>query len=285
MSNIVISILVVLYNTPIRDSSTIKSIVKSVFELKNRNASYNLLLWDNSLTSSSEDVVRSLCNEMLNHGVYTSYKHCPENKPLSEVYNNFIFTYKDASDYLMIFDQDSSFNSKFFNSVDDVLRIHRPDLLLPIIKHNKHIVSPSKIYYIKGRYFKSPPYGNISSKYLSAINSGMVIASCYLSRTEFKYDNRLKNYCTDDYFMRKFRKNKGVAFVLDYFFEHDLSLSTLNENSTDLKRRYNELINGREIVYSENYMEWMLVKVYFYFHRVYMTLRYKDLSYLRGESV
>lgn len=282
MNNITISILVVLYNTSIRDSSTIKSIIKSVLKLKSRNASYNLLLWDNSYSSSSEDVVRLFCNEMLQNGVYASYKHSPENKPLSEVYNNFISTYKDISDYLMIFDQDSSFTSEFFNSVDDVLRVYRPDLILPIIKHKKHIVSPSKIYYIKGRYFKSPPCGNISSQHLSAINSGMVIASCYLSKTKFKYDNRLKNYCTDDYFMKQFRKNKGVVFVLDYVFEHDLSLSTLNENSTALKQRYNELINGREIVYSDNLMGWILIKIYFYFHRIYMSLRYKDLSYLRG---
>ncbi|MDY4376085.1 glycosyltransferase family protein [Pectobacterium carotovorum] len=281
MSNIVISILVVLYNTPIRDSSTVKSVIKSVLELKNRNASYNLLLWDNSHASSSENVVRSFCNEMLNNGVYVSYKHCPENKPLSEVYNNFICTYKEVSDYLMIFDQDSSFTSNFFNLVEDALSVYRPDLLLPIIKHKNNIVSPSKIYYIKGRYFKYPPCGNISPQYLSAINSGMVIASCYLSKTKFKYDNRLKNYCTDDYFMRQFRKNKGVVFVLDYVFEHDLSLSTLNENSTDLKRRYNELINGREVVYNDNLIEWILIKVYFYFHRIYMALRYKDLSYLR----
>lgn len=208
------------------------------------------------------------------------YHHDASNKPLSYVYNSLLELCVD-DDYLVILDQDSIFNSDFINELISVIRNNKPELILPVINFKDTIVSPSIIHYIKGSYFNNAPYGYTEIKYLSAINSGMIISLDYIRRTGFRYHKDLMNYCTDDYFMREFRKKGLSVFVLNYRFEHDLSLSTLNDNSDSLKQRYQLMKQGRYIVYSDNIIDWVAIRAYFLMHKVYLAIRYKDKDYLK----
>lgn len=99
----------------------------------------------------------------------------------------------------MLLDQDSIFGPEYFQEFYNAEKRSNVDLFLPKIMHKGRIISPTKIYYAKGFYYKEIASGFISSKKLGAINSGMIISSKYLIRTRFSYDIRLGNYCTDDF--------------------------------------------------------------------------------------
>ncbi|MED9686934.1 hypothetical protein RCN26_11630, partial [Escherichia marmotae] len=175
----------------------------------------------------------------------------------------------------------SEFDRGYIEEIINVALEQSPELMLPIIYFKNKIVSPSKINYIKGNYYKCIPRGRINAKKISAINSGMVISLHYIKKIGFEYNKYLKNYCTDDYFMRQFRKFGNYAYILNYSFKHDLSLSTLNDNSEILKERYKLMKEGRYIVYSENRFDKIAIRVYFSIHKLYMAFKYKDISYLK----
>ncbi len=263
--------LIVLYKQKIVESSTLKSFSKIILP---KGLNIKLLIWDNSPNS------QALTNETLSFNYPVEYKHCPDNFPLSKVYNVFFQENINENDYLCIMDQDSKFEVELINEISLVVNTSNPMLLLPKIFHNKVLVSPSRIYWMKGRYIKELSKGFVSSKNMSAINSGMIINSEYLRKNNFSYDARLLNYCTDDYFMKVYRQNCPDLYVLNYKMEHDLSLSTLNHNSSVLKERYKQMLYGRMVVHSDNIFNLMFLRVYMTIHKIYMSLKYRDIEYI-----
>jgi GT2 family glycosyltransferase len=273
-----IKLLVVLYEQTLDISETIFSIRK-IFSNAFIEANFELFLWDNSPSSQNLQDIDSFRKECIGL-CEVRYYHDASNKPLSHVYNAVLDLY-EKDDYLLILDQDSSFDRGFIDEFLSVISETSPELILPVISFKETIVSPSIIHYIKGHYFQDTPCGYTDLKHLSAINSGMIISLEYIRRTGFRYHKNLMNYCTDDYFMRGFRKNGLSVFVLKYKFDHDLSLSTLNNNSSSLKHRYKLMKQGRYIVYSDNIIDWLAIRIYFLMHKIYMAIKYKDKDYLK----
>ncbi|EMC4393450.1 TPA: glycosyltransferase, partial [Cronobacter sakazakii] len=256
-----IKIVVVLYKISPLECSTISSLIDCFTSENLTNYFFDIVLWDNSPLSCSENTLNAL-KALFTENVEFDYIHTPENLPLSKIYNNIIDSSLLDSDYLILLDQDSRFGSDYICEACSIMSKKKYHLILPLIYHRFTLVSPNKYYFLKGFYFSSPPAGEIQSKQLNAINSGMIIAIEYLKSTAFRYDERLKNYCTDDYFMKMYRQNRASVYILKSGFNHDLSLSTLNENSSKLKERYKLMIEGREIVYSNNIFELMIIKLY-----------------------
>lgn len=278
MKNIV---LVVLYNEIITKSETFKALVSS-FERKDaRVKDYRVVFWDNSNKDYNKNYIGNAQLTLENLGLESVYIETPDNIALSKIYNTIIEQSTDE-DYLMIFDQDSSFNGDYFNVFEESIKQTLPDIILPVVTFKNKIVSPTKIIYLKGFYYDTPPKGLVSNKHISAINSGMIISLNFIKKNNFRYNNKLRNYCTDDDIMKFVRNKDATVFVMDYSFEHDLSLSTLNSNSESLRTRYNEMINSKKIVYSNSIFEKSFVALYFGLHRFYMCLRFRDLKYLKG---
>lgn len=272
-----ITFLIVIYKTELSDSNTILSILKSLHLL--HDLTVQIKIWDNSPYPQPNNTIEWLHNMVEPHGVIADYINTPENIPLSKVYNTFFDECKSSCDYLVLLDQDSFFAEKFIELLFDCIKNNNYSLILPSIRYKGKIVSPSKAFFMKGFYFDKQPLGVLHGVNISAINSGMCISSDYLRRRNFKYDERLGNYCTDDFFMREYCRNSEDIYVLDYTFEHELSLSTLNNSSDELKKRYALMLAGKKIVYSESWIKKMMVGVYCFFHRIYMVLKYKDLDY------
>ncbi|MCS5449769.1 glycosyltransferase [Enterobacter huaxiensis] len=267
-----------LYKESIHTSETLQSI-KNIFSKRFENANFGLYIWDNSPNAQSLDDIYSLKETCI--GLKDlEYNHDSSNKSLSYVYNEALDLFLEQ-DYLVILDQDSKFKEDYINEFLSVVEDFQYDLILPVIKFKDTIVSPTKINYIKGSYYKYAPYGKIEPSRISAINSGMIISLPYVKRIGFRYDKNLKNYCTDDYFMLNFRRFGGALYVLNYNFSHDLSLSTLNENSLSLRERYKLMKEGRYIVYSSNIIDKCMIRMYFFIHKIYMAIKYKDKEYLK----
>ncbi|MBB6114516.1 hypothetical protein F4826_001394 [Rahnella inusitata] len=274
-------ILVVLYNEIITECETFRAILSSFESKGERKKDYRVVFWDNSIKHYNKAYIKNAQQALERLGLESVYIETPENIALSKIYNTIIDQSTDE-DYLMIFDQDSSFDGVYFNTFEKSIKNNLPNIILPVVTFKNKIVSPTKILYLKGFYYDIPPKGLISSKHISAINSGMIISLNFIKKYNFRYNNKLKNYCTDDDIMKFVRNKNGTVFVMDYSFEHDLSLSTLNSNSDSLRIRYNEMIKSKKIVYSSSIFEKVFVALYFSMHRCYMCLRFRDLKYLKG---
>lgn len=275
-------ILVVLYNEIITKTHSFISLVKA-FENSAHNAeSYEILFWDNSKANVNEEHVTEAVSTLTRLGLTATYINTPENLALSRLYNRVIARYQNEKDYLFVLDQDSEFDNGYFSAFEGTISQHTPDVILPVVKFKEQIVSPTKVLYLKGFYYDRAPAGFINSGTASAINSGMIIALSYIRKYGYRYNEQLRNYCTDDDIMQFVRKTKGSVFVMDYSFEHDLSLCTLNANSDSLRARYNEMVRSKKILHSRNIFESAFVNAYFFAHRTYMALKYKDMKYFKG---
>jgi len=210
------------------------------------------------------------------------YKHCPNNLPLSKVYNQIINSYKKYNyNFLILLDQDSNFKKQFFVKLQESFNTNvNIKLFLPIIKYKNKIVSPTKKYFLKGFYFKGKPYGIIEAKNISAINSGMIISFEFLKNSYSGYNEELMFYGTDDYFMREYCTNENELFILDYEFEHDLTLSTLNEDSNQLLNSYHQMLEAWKVLYSKSSLKY-IVYIYTIIHSSYTSLKYKNIRFLK----
>ncbi|EFE23634.1 hypothetical protein EDWATA_01323 [Edwardsiella tarda ATCC 23685] len=277
-----IVILIVLYKQKIIDSRSYQSLQKILNEESLLWSNYELVFWDNSPAEVNQKYIEKIKKNMQIHGLLMKYINTPQNIALSEIYNTTLDIYEKTANYLCIFDQDSIFGSDYLHAFNKAIKSCEYDILLPLVKFKEKFVSPTKIYYLKGFYFDSPPNGAISIRNLSAINSGMIISLKFTLKHHYRYNNKIRNYCTDDNIMMFMRKNNAKVFILDYIMEHDLSFCTLNDNSDSLRYRYIEMLKAKKILYSRNIFERMLVGIYFTIHKIYMAIKYKEIKYFKG---
>ncbi|AHJ73332.3 glycosyltransferase family protein [Kosakonia sacchari] len=275
------SLLVIIYNERILETPTFLSLKMSLSRLHASRHQYNLIFWDNSPTEHQQSDIGEVTSIFSALNVTTEYHHTPQNLPLSQIYNSVLDKVEESDDFLILFDQDSTFDVGYFNELESSTELKRqPEIILPIIYYKNTVISPTKIFFIKGSYFDHEPIGYISSE-ISAINSGMIISLAFIRRSGFRYNPKLRNYCTDDAIMKYARDFSAVIYVMDYSFTHDLTLSTLNCNSEKLRTRYNEMVQSKKIVFGKNIGVRVFLHVYYFAHRAYMCIKYKDLRYMK----
>lgn len=274
-----IVLVVVVYKTNIMDCKTLVSMKNSYAKFNGDCLKADLVIWDNSPSKEKYSDLVNVANGFFGEvGVY--YKNTPENHPLSYVYNSIIEEYSNECNYVAFFDQDSEISDNYFNALDDVLKQEsRADLYLPKIYHDGHLVSPSWVFLWFGRYYKDVPIGWMDNKNLSAINSGMILSTKFVIDNSFTYDDRLGSYCTDDYFMKFFRKNDGNAYVMNVIFNHELSLSTLNKHSDLLVSRYRKMLDGWRVVHGDSFLKRIALEFYIVIHKIRMCIKFKSYKY------
>ncbi|WP_262370001.1 glycosyltransferase, partial [Serratia marcescens] len=183
---------------------------------------YEIVFWDNSEACINEKYVTEAISRLTRLGIVTNYINTPENLALSKLYNKIIESYQFEKNYLFVLDQDSEFDDGYFLEFEKIIKSNNPDVILPIVKFKDQIVSPTRIIYLKGFYYNRAPRGFVNSKMVSAINSGMIISLQFIMKHGYRYNEQLRNYCTDDDIMQFVRKIKGSIYAMDYMFEHDL---------------------------------------------------------------
>ncbi|PHX05720.1 glycosyltransferase [Vibrio splendidus] len=265
-------ILVVNYNLDLKLSATINSLIKS----RDILSSSDVLIWENGPISSSNSSV-----EFLNTtGVNFHYRFSRENKGLSYIYNTVIREYVSNYDYLVILDNDSIFDSEFFSSINKAIS-YDPEinLLVPLIKHEEKLISPSNLNFIFMERWQSDEVGKISSVDRFAINSGMVIKSSFLLNEFPGYNELIKFYGTDDDFFNKYSKINKYFYVLDYVFSHDFSM--FSEQTLDKELfRFKERCTAYRYVYSSSFLKGAFLKVYLFLVALKLAFKFRSLRFL-----
>ena len=263
-------ILVVVYKVDLEKSSTISSLKKNKEHLHNSK----ILVWDNSPNKS--DKIESIKKEF-NH---FEYIHTGDNSSLSYIYNQTIHTNNNFN-YMIILDQDSSFTEKYFISINSAIKNNKDiNLFLPIVKSGATIVSPGDYKIFKGSYWKREQYGIIESKNKLAINSGMIINFDYLKNSFKGYDERLRFYGTDTYFMIFYMKKNKNLFVIDYILEHDSALLKKDGNIDDVIDREYQLMLGWLRVNSSSKLKLILTYIYFIFKIIKISIQHRTIKLL-----
>ena len=262
-------ILIVLYECKVKDSLSYTSLLKSSEYL----SASKLILWDNSSSIQSIDDIS--CFQDI------KYIHTPENISLSKIYNR-VIQENEGYDYMIILDQDSSFTSDYFHKTEIAINTN-PDinLYLPIVKSGFIIVSPGNYKVFKGSYWEKEKYGKIEVKNTLAINSGMIINFNYLKNIFKGYDERLKFYGTDTYFMFEYAKDNKYCYVIDYIFKHDSALLDDNENINKMLFRLHDLFYSWRITNENNKQNLIFINTYICLKILKLVLTEKKYAYLK----
>lgn len=248
-------LLVVLYKVVPENSPTLQSYLSYAKSLDEAAINgYRLLIWDNS-PEACEDVVH-LFREQLPL-LHIQYVHTPENTPLSKIYNQVAAQIAEDS-YLTLLDQDTSLPVEYFEELALAQRSLEP-LILPKVICQGRLVSPGTRFFAHGRLLESVPAGNVKSRNLLAINSGMSIRGDVFRR--IRYDERLNFYGTDTYFMKKYESKYDHAFVLNQPIEHSLAVMT-GKGEAWHDAYVTELFRTFGVIYRDSSAEVLFVRLY-----------------------
>ena len=267
-------LVIVLYKTNWHESESIVSLMTNLDVLRGST----IIIWDNSPesqdTSHMKDIVQS-------YDITLCYESHTENEGLARLYNQIrLREFSSNFQYFILLDQDTAVPKALFERLEEAQRVHQNiKLFLPKIIYKNKLISPARRYWIKGFRSWRSIEGVQSSKYRTAINSGMIIERKWFSEKFTGYDERLRFYGTDDDFMTKYQESERYLYVLNVIIEHHLTLSTLNGTSPSLLKAYREAVSAWGILYSGGLGQ-LLVRTYIVIHSIYMSLRYRDSSYL-----
>ncbi|CAN5685942.1 N/A [soil metagenome] len=266
-------ITVVLYNKSFDSSDTLKGLMESAEYLKSINAA--VFLWDNSNSAYSNQNLAFLQEKLS-----VEYYHAPENKPLSFIYNKAVSKLLALQQYsrLILLDDDSKISVAYFKEAVETINAYPAlDILLPVVRNNNKIISPAKFYYLKGSYFKTIGSGIYKEK-LFAINSGMIISRNFLRQYNFRYDERLANYGTDNYIMNFANDRKIAFYIMRYTMEHSLSFF----DHPDINRRleiFRQIKKANRIVFSTNKFQVVMISWYNFVSSLKNAIKYKSLKF------
>ena len=274
---VALKILVVLYNKKIAASETLQSLRM----LCGSQDQADVIIWDNSAGGQEKASIDEYERGILPFKL--RYVNTPENLSLSRIYNLVIGRFVTPDDYLMLLDDDTCVTSFFFDELRCKITELRGtvDVFLPRIYNKGVLVSPAKMYFFFGRYFKKLEAGFHSSKYIVAINSGMVISGTFLKKGFRGYDERLKFYATDTYFMKEAVKNKANVYVMESALEHDLSFFNDNIDVRDKLERFRAMEVGLKVLFcNATIFIRALLNFYLYLLRIKYCIEFKTTIFL-----
>ena len=255
---------------------------ESLVSLAEQGASLlqHLIIWDNSPKPCSVAGREWLGKKFTSF----DYHHCPENWPLSHVYNEVISTQikqqPGTYTHLLLLDQDSSLLPTFLNVAAKAIQ-DSPDigLFLPLVKASGHIVSPAHLFYFKGIFWKRPRLGTIRFRFTTAINSGMIIAANYLIDRFTRYPDALLFYGLDNWFCERYAKDGKFACVFDSTVGH--GYSTFKEESVEVKLwRHREIVRSRLLINSAGFLRRYACYLFTLLTCARMALRFRDGRFL-----
>ncbi|MCX2453243.1 glycosyltransferase [Pedobacter sp. PLR] len=264
-------VLVVLYKKMISESPTIKTLLlqhRDLFEIE-------LVIWDNSPAKCPEVQI----NELEKDFGQFQYRWTAENTWLSKLYNQVLSAH--TYDYVLLLDQDTNIPPYYFDKLNEALfKFPKVALFLPLVLHQKKVVSPGSWVYFKGKHWKKIKTGIIPAKNVLAITSGMVISAKMFGVHKMKFDERLSLYGIDTGFMLNFSKFEKQLCVLPIKFAHDTVLWS-NPSADVMLGRFRNLKSAWPKILSDRPVARVLVYFYSMAVSFKMALKYQDTRFLK----
>lgn len=220
----------------------------------------NIIICDNS-----DEQTYSIENRKYRNIIYIDMHG---NRGLSIAYNTAIKLC--TSPHVVILDDDTELPHDYVNRVaNSIQRYKDADIILPIVKSNKVLMSPCK----KGLYrFSEVSNLNRMPRIVSAINSGMIIRTNLFRR--IKYRESLFLDMIDHAFMDDAR-NLNASVVVDKTIVLRQNYSRETDSKSSAMRRYRITRSDERIYYSDS----LLGRIYCELHLLYLKLRLQVKSH------
>jgi GT2 family glycosyltransferase len=226
---------VVLYNSTVEESYTIKSLMLNHPEYLDPIKDFHLIIYDNGLV---EQEIK------MNIPFKFQYFHNPKNEGLAVAYN---YALKEAIhgsySWMLLLDQDSSlpevFLSNLFDDLNKIADDCRITAVVPRMYYKDNIFSPSKVLF--GGLHR-PINKNHKGIYKHSI---CAIGSCSLIKIEFLemiggFNEFFWMDSLDRWLFLTIEKNKGIVYVSNSLIEHELSI--LDYDKFVSENRYNNIM-------------------------------------------
>ena len=252
--------LVVIYNKKCIDSKTLNNLLKYKEKIK-------IVIYDNS--------TKDFENEEFCKQEKIMYYTKRKNVGLSKAYNYVISQIKyDKEDYIIILDDDTELNDEYFSEVFSKVKNTQADILLPIVKSNNQIISPSLIQF-GCRVIQLQDLNCIDINKITAINSGMVIKMTVFEST--KYCEKIFLDYVDHYFMKEIREKQYNIKVMD---------SCIMQNFSRNEKQSIESVRFRFNIYKKDFKKYCDMcghHLYYYINinklRLVYFLKYKKIFF------
>lgn len=267
-------ILIVLFNKRLDESKSLYTLLPLVNFLNDNKFEVNLIVWNNSANDFDIGALDGI--KIMGDGA---------NHPLPKIYNciaELVLSYSDKF-LLMIADDDTDFTDLSPSSIVPFLyqdEIANYAILLPKIFSSNVLVSPARRLWFKGVRLESVASGELVSKNLLAINSGMILFSECLEVMKPFFDERLFYYGTDTDFMVRYEKYFSHVYVLPNRIAHSLSEHALESIERTLFR-WNDHFYSMRITFGTDYLSRFLISIYITYRKLKLALRYKCLTFLK----
>lgn len=243
--------IMVIYNKNYSESPAYETLSKLDF--------LKLIVVDNSTKDYKNNLIKN-----------AKYIGLGENKGLAFAYNLALNEIKDYNSYVCIFDDDTSIPDDFFIKLKAKINKSDADILLPVVRDNKGIMSPCNIKKLTTKRVDN--IKELRSDFVG-INSGMCVKAEIFKN--YRYNEKFFLDCIDFDFLKEMKKQKKKISL----FKAELNQSFSSEVSSkeNAKIRFRIFKNDYKL-YSKghpiNYFYTLLRR------RIKLVLQYKDISFL-----
>lgn len=230
------TILIVLYNKKISESTTYQSLIKYPGNLNN----IDLLIWNNGPDELNKNLDESDTKKFRS----VTIKEDLSNAGLAKIYN-FAFTFKE-NDFFVFLDDDSNLSPTYIKSI---LHVDKDTCAVPILTHNGQVQSPT----LKKKKVESTELPEDRSRF-RAVGSGVVVGANVANKLKATYgsvfDEHFLLYGVDTTFFIRLERAKLLSHLkVIPGFEHSYSrLSTDPDAISDFRKKeraYDEGLRAR----------------------------------------
>lgn len=260
----------VLYKISLQESSSFQSLLNS---LKFCNFELTLFVYDNSPVDKKHPSFFKIDN------ISIYYKSDVHNSGLSVAYNSSSqLATKLGKRYLILLDQDSYFPIDYCRILlDSIVQFKKEKLFVPLLMENGLLLSPCRLWFLKGFVWHNRRTGVVKIKGLSVFNSGMCIdISAY--KEIGGYSELIPLDFSDHYFISQYKKKYATFVVLPVKVTH--SLSSFSPDKQSQLNRFRSYCLGTRY-YSRFHKGYMLLLFWNFLRAIKLSVIFRDFSFMR----
>jgi GT2 family glycosyltransferase len=152
-----------------------------------------------------------------------------------------------------LLDDDSILDGNYIENLKNAI-YHRANVAIPLIFHDKKLISPGAISGVKGRVINRTELnlGFNNNKNIVAMMSGTLIRTAVFKK--IKFDERLSFYGVDTKFFIDYQQKFNSIYIMDCSMEHDSALRTKTGTPIQNYNRLMMLVSSWRYVYDHVFL-------------------------------
>lgn len=237
-----ILVVIVIYNQNYEETNACRSLVNLYNKDPNIFVNLEFLFYDNSPGWHEGFSIIPFVH---------TYKHDPQNGGVCAAYNCALgYAVSEGHGWLLLLDQDTYLSEGFLHNFTTMaLSVEKDEAIaavVPKVRHNGTIISPSEVMFCNRFKPVSAAYKGVSDFKITSINSGSLLKVSFLKNIGGFSRLYWLDYLDQWLFCMINMAGKRV-YVIDEFIDHELSL--LDYDKLMSKKRYRNILKSEAIFF------------------------------------